>query len=350
MGATKGAKLEIQLVGVHNIKIERDLQSRVEINRDYIREFSEAILRGDVFPAVDVFWDGKKYWLADGFHRVEAHRKAGIVDVRCTIHYGTRREALIYSAGANQKFSIPRSSEDKARAAYMLFEDSEWSGKSPSQIGAHIGVSGQTVRRMRIAFCSERGIDLPEAFTDALGRYKSSTAPSNEARLPTIRRHKNPSGRLGQYRIAHKGKIYYLGHDEQGAIAKRDTIVGSYGVENKRRTSRIQKSNVLIAHFVSLGVAVVPTGNPQTYGLGKGLIASGFIMIPAEIRSPSDVCVAIGQVVLSRAKHLPEGRLVILCYDPLDCEAIDVAKSIGIEFMTPEEVADRIVSERSSSS
>lgn len=109
MAATKNVKPAVQLVAIDNIEIVENLQSRAEphLYKEYVREFSEAILRGDIFPAVDVFWDGKKWWLADGFHRAEAHRKAGIIDIRCNIHYGTRRDAMIFSAGTTRSFPSP---------------------------------------------------------------------------------------------------------------------------------------------------------------------------------------------------------------------------------------------------
>lgn len=193
MGARKNEKLEVRLIAVHNIRIDRELQSRAFMSTDYVRESSEAILRGDIFPAVDVFWDGKKYWLADGFHRVEAHRKGGVIDVTCMIHYGKRRDAIIYSAGANQKFWIPRSIEDKTRAAYMLFEDSEWQNKSPSQIAAHIGVGPILVRKMRLQFCEERGVEMPAQFVNALDRKytpigRTKGSPPRAAMSPFRRR------------------------------------------------------------------------------------------------------------------------------------------------------------------
>ena len=52
--------------------IRRDFQPREYYDEEKILEFAEAMRRGELFPPVVVYYDGENYWLADGFHRVEA--------------------------------------------------------------------------------------------------------------------------------------------------------------------------------------------------------------------------------------------------------------------------------------
>ena len=164
---TKQDRPTIRLVGIHNIRISRDVQSRRRMSMEHVHEFSEAMLRGDVFPPVVVFWDGEIYWLADGFHRCRAFEKAGIKSIKCRIIEGTRRDAIIFSAGANREFSIERTPDDKRRAARMLFADREWFKKSDSQISKYVGISASSVRTWRAAYCEEYGVALPETIMRA---------------------------------------------------------------------------------------------------------------------------------------------------------------------------------------
>ena len=53
-------------------------QPRARLDDAIIQEYAEAMIAGDVFPPVAVFHDGADYWLADGFHRVNAALLGGL--------------------------------------------------------------------------------------------------------------------------------------------------------------------------------------------------------------------------------------------------------------------------------
>ena len=50
-------------------------QMRVEMRPETVNEYAADMLDGAAFPPIVVFYDGCDFWLADGFHRVEAGRK-----------------------------------------------------------------------------------------------------------------------------------------------------------------------------------------------------------------------------------------------------------------------------------
>jgi len=56
--------------------------------------------------------------------------------IACFVYQGTRREAVLYSVGANadHKPALPRSREDKRRAVMTLLQDPEWGKWSNCQI------------------------------------------------------------------------------------------------------------------------------------------------------------------------------------------------------------------------
>lgn len=123
-------------------KIKYDgTQSRVEINETTVQEYADSIAAGADFPPVIVFFDGVDYWLADGFHRFLAHVRAGKNSIFETIIPGGKREAILYSTGANFSHGLRRSNADKRKAVRMLIEDEEWSKWSDNVIAKNCHVS-----------------------------------------------------------------------------------------------------------------------------------------------------------------------------------------------------------------
>jgi len=106
-------------IELSKIRIDGDTQSRVKLNDEWVGELTEKLLEGKVqLPPVKVYFDGKHYWLGDGFHRYHANKKAGIKLVECDSTNGTKRDAKIYSWKANHDHGLPRTNEDR-RAIVM---------------------------------------------------------------------------------------------------------------------------------------------------------------------------------------------------------------------------------------
>lgn len=135
-----------------NIDLIRDdggTQPRASINLEAVTEYAEAMRVGAVFPPVVVFYDGSEYWLADGFHRLDATIRAGLAEIEAEVKQGTQRDAILYSCGANASHGMRRTNEDKRRAVMRMLEDAEWSTWSNYVIAEKCAVSEITVRRHR---------------------------------------------------------------------------------------------------------------------------------------------------------------------------------------------------------
>jgi len=76
---------------------------RVKMLKSVIADYSEAMLIGAQFPPLDVFYDGKDYWLADGFYRYEAAKRNNEKEFECNVHQGTQKDALWFAIGANKE-------------------------------------------------------------------------------------------------------------------------------------------------------------------------------------------------------------------------------------------------------
>lgn len=139
------------MVAVAIEKIRRDggTQSRAALDLDTVSDYADAIHDGAPFPPIVVFFDGDGYWLADGFHRFAAHGKLGRHVVECDVRQGTRRDAILYSVGANATHGRPRTNADKRRAVTLLLSDEEWSHRTDAWIADKCAVAARTVGRIR---------------------------------------------------------------------------------------------------------------------------------------------------------------------------------------------------------
>lgn len=134
---------------LHQIRTDGGTQPRAELNHELVGEYYGGLFCGDTFPPVVVFYDGADYWLADGFHRLEAHRRRGLVEIDTEIRQGTRRDAVLYACGANAIHGLRRTNADKRRAVETLLRDDEWRRWSDSEIARRCVVDHKTVASVR---------------------------------------------------------------------------------------------------------------------------------------------------------------------------------------------------------
>jgi hypothetical protein len=132
---------EILTVPLENLRINGGTQPRAELNEAAVADYAESIRFAVSLPPVTVFFDGSEFWLADGFHRYHAHRAGGAMEIQAEVHEGTRRDAILYSVGANASHGLRRSNDDKRRAVMTLLNDAEWSTWSANEIAQRCGVS-----------------------------------------------------------------------------------------------------------------------------------------------------------------------------------------------------------------
>jgi hypothetical protein len=142
---------EIDTIPLDAVNIKGGTQSRVELNQTTIAEYVELIRAAIELPPVVTFFDGSTFWLADGFHRFNAHLDAGAMEIASEIRTGTQRDAILYSVGANAAHGLRRTNEDKRRAVMTLLNDPEWSTWSDNAIARACGVSDKTVSNHRPA-------------------------------------------------------------------------------------------------------------------------------------------------------------------------------------------------------
>jgi len=153
---------------VFDIRVDGGTQPRATLREEWMEEYAADMAMGSKFPPVVVFHDGEKYWLGDGFHRLGAAKKLGHVTIDADVRQGTRRDAVLFSVGANGLHGHRRTNEDKRRAVMMLLGDPEWRHLSDREVARHCAVSQPFVSSLREP--SDNGYQIQEPSTRTVTR------------------------------------------------------------------------------------------------------------------------------------------------------------------------------------
>jgi hypothetical protein len=140
----------IEKIFPENIRLDGGTQPRARIDQAVCDEYGKQMKAGDKFPPIDVFFDGKDYWLADGFHRLEAYVMAVPGEaIECNVLKGTLQDAQWHSYSVNKTHGLQRSKKDKERTVRAALAHPAAANKSNGQIAQHCGVDEKTVRKYR---------------------------------------------------------------------------------------------------------------------------------------------------------------------------------------------------------
>lgn len=146
------------------IRLDGGTQSRAKgVNTDTVKSYADALRNGSKFPAIVVFHgvddragqsysngdpEKKHYWLASGFHRYYAMQQVGILAEFVKVIEGSRRDAILYSVGSNEKHGLQRTNDDKRFAVRLLLSDPDWWAAAHNWIAEKCRVSRDLVQRI----------------------------------------------------------------------------------------------------------------------------------------------------------------------------------------------------------
>jgi transposase-like protein len=186
------------------IRADGGTQPRTTIHDPVVAEYAEAMREGAKFPPVTVFFDGKAYWLADGFHRWGAAMSMKLESIECEVRQGTLSDAQWYSFSVNQAHGLRRTNEDKARAVKAALRHSPQ--RSNLEIARHVGVSDETARKYR-------------AELEAAGEISSSAHPPSSGRCDEADDKPVDAGQPARV-VTRKGKTYQMKVGQIGKAKK----------------------------------------------------------------------------------------------------------------------------------
>ena len=154
----QGARGAHEVLPIGEIITDAGTQVRAEINEATVEEYAEHLTAGGTLPPITAYRNEGSTYLADGFHRVRAHERAGRTEIEAEIRTGTREEALWCALGANRAHGQRLTSADKKHAIELAVE--AWPERSQRRIAAQVGCSPGYVNKIRgQVFTSEH---LPE--------------------------------------------------------------------------------------------------------------------------------------------------------------------------------------------
>ncbi len=169
------------------LRTDGGTQPRAELQSEVVAEYAELMRSGTAFPPVSVFYDGQHYWLADGYHRFHAWRRAKPGEpIEVEVHQGTLDDARWYSYGVNKTHGLRRTNEDKERAVRTALMHPKAVSLSNGQIAEHCGVHERTVRRYREKAEAAAAISLTPVTPERSAAVPSVTATSAEPKSAAV--------------------------------------------------------------------------------------------------------------------------------------------------------------------
>jgi len=226
----------LKVMNLAALVLDEKLQSRTEIHQEAVDDYAHAMEQGDKFPALTVFFDGVHYYLADGYHRYHAAKKAGKVSAECDVINGTFREAQLYATGVNAKHGMRRTHADKRKAVMTLLDDFEWSQWNNSEIARRAGVSVPFVSNLRQSGSDEKPTSVK--YTTPTGKVAERKAsitkkdPEPELKGPEI---KPEPGKFEVDIVDARDELIEHLTKENAELADRLAVVAIDGTEEEKK-------------------------------------------------------------------------------------------------------------------
>ena len=143
-------------VPINEIRIDGNTQYRMVIDQPTVYNYRDAIKQDDELPLIDVVYDGKDYWLTDGFHRYHAFKLLGIREIQVNCIDGCLRDAQIEALKANCQHGKPLTNEDKRNKVEMALKIEGFDKKTDYEIAKICGVSKPFVAAIRNPIAKEK--------------------------------------------------------------------------------------------------------------------------------------------------------------------------------------------------
>lgn len=136
----------VKVLSVDELVLDGGTQSRAAISEVTVEEYVEVLVAADgkwPFPNLDVFHDGSRYLVAEGFHRTLSAIQHGRSSIPCNVHQGTAWAAFLFGIKANQTHGLRPTQADKRHSIEKLL-DNELK-LTQKQIADIVGVTRRTV-------------------------------------------------------------------------------------------------------------------------------------------------------------------------------------------------------------
>jgi len=144
------------------IRTDGGTQPRAGLIEEEVEEYTFHLRNGADFPPIDVMYDGQHHYVYDGFHRLEAHKRAQKTAIAVRIQQGTREDAVWLSYRANITNGIRRNPHDRQRAIVGALQHPHSVELTDKAVAAHCGVDPSTISKWRKKLMDEGTLPAPE--------------------------------------------------------------------------------------------------------------------------------------------------------------------------------------------
>jgi hypothetical protein len=139
-----------QIERIQLSKITERIQLRTGTDAEAVARYAEAYAAGaDALPPIVVFEGEDGLFVADGCHRCAAADKAELKSLFAIVKKGSRRDAVLFAAGANDQHGVGLTNADKRRIVETVLADAEWAKWSDREIARRCHVSNTLVSSVR---------------------------------------------------------------------------------------------------------------------------------------------------------------------------------------------------------
>lgn len=171
MSATTATTIRLE-----DIDADESLQSRAKMNDEAIKDYADKYRNGTEMPPVIIFCDGKRNWLAGGFHRAIAAAEAGLSEINADVRQGGKDDALLYAVASNHDNGVQRTIADKRRAVEMVLAHEKFRKKPVNEIAKMCRVSRTLVETVISSILPESKIPTAKEVTRNGTTYEMQTA------------------------------------------------------------------------------------------------------------------------------------------------------------------------------
>lgn len=127
-----------------------DLMMRVELSKDKIAEYAEAMKLGAEFPPLDCAEVDGELMLYDGFLRYAAYKKQRVTDVAVRIRVAASHDdAVLWAVQAGAYQDLKRTNADKQKAVKALLATDQYRNMTNVEIANAAGVDPSMVQKHR---------------------------------------------------------------------------------------------------------------------------------------------------------------------------------------------------------